>query len=136
MCIRDRSFTCLNFKSMKAKRMIKKFVAIVVLILVATLSVAGCTSSNNSPSPSAQATSSALSTSVTGNASTSRQGVDISVSYVGSPESIGPLNATPSDGYKWFVYNEPLVAVARRCVERPNAFRRPDVTHGDIDPLT
>ncbi|MCJ7638583.1 MAG: hypothetical protein MUO70_01630, partial [Euryarchaeota archaeon] len=85
--------------------MIKKFVAIVVLILVATLSVAGCTSSNNSPSPSAQATSSALSTSVTGNASTSRQGVDISVSYVGSPESIGPLNATPSDGYKWFVYN-------------------------------
>src|SRR5665811_101014 len=58
MCIRDRSFTCLNFKSMKAKRMIKKFVAIVVLILVATLSVAGCTSSNNSPSPSAQATSS------------------------------------------------------------------------------
>ena len=90
---------------MKAKRMIKKFVAIVVLILVATLSVAGCTSSNNSPSPSAQATSSALSTSVTGNASTSRQGVDISVSYVGSPESIGPLNATPSDGYKWFVYN-------------------------------
>src|SRR5674476_1202592 len=90
---------------MKAKRMIKKFVAIVVLILVATLSVAGCTSSNNSPSPSAQATSSALSTSVTGNASTSRQGVDISVSYDGSPESIRPHNATPSDGLPRYVYN-------------------------------
>ncbi|MGZ7115093.1 MAG: DUF4352 domain-containing protein [Halobacteriota archaeon] len=46
-----------------------------------------------------------MSTSVTGNASASRQAVDISVSYVGSPQSVGPLNATPSDGYKWFVYN-------------------------------
>ncbi|MGZ4929263.1 MAG: DUF4352 domain-containing protein, partial [Halobacteriota archaeon] len=73
--------------------------------MVASLSIAGCMSSNNPPSPNAQAASSALNTSVTGNASNSRQGVDISVSYVGSPESIGPLNATPGDGYKWFVYN-------------------------------
>ncbi|MGZ4881060.1 MAG: hypothetical protein ACXV7G_08340, partial [Halobacteriota archaeon] len=42
---------------------------------------------------------------MTGNASASRQAVDISVSYVGSPQSVGPLSATPSDGYKWFVYN-------------------------------
>ncbi len=85
--------------------MIKKIAVIIVLGMVATLSVAGCTSSNNSPSPSAQATSSAVSTSVTGNASASREAVDISVRYVGSPQSIGPLNATPADGYKWVVYN-------------------------------
>jgi len=79
-----------------------------MMILVAC--AAGCTSSNTSPSPSAQAASGAGSASVSENASTtaqksSREAVDLSVHYVGSPQSIGPLNATPGDGYKWVVYN-------------------------------
>jgi hypothetical protein len=76
-----------------------------LMILVAC--TAGCTSSTTSPSPSAQAAGNA---STSASASTAAQtssssAVNISVRYVGSPPSIGPNNATPSDGYTYAVYN-------------------------------
>jgi Domain of unknown function (DUF4352) len=77
-----------------------------LMILVAC--TAGCTSSNTSPSPSTQAAG-VESISVSENASVTQSAkhaaVNVSVRYVGSPQSIGPLKATPSDGYTFVVYN-------------------------------
>jgi Domain of unknown function (DUF4352) len=74
-----------------------------LMILVAC--TAGCTSSNTSPSPSAQAAGNASTSASASAAAQSSAAVNISVRYVGSPHSIGPNNATPSDGYTYALYN-------------------------------
>ena len=90
----------------------KYLIAALCGMMILVVCAAGCTSSNTSPSPSAQAASGVGSASVSKNASTAVQNssehheaVDISVHYVGSPQSFGPFNTTPRDGYKWWVYN-------------------------------
>jgi hypothetical protein len=86
-------------------------VAALCCLMILVACTAGCASSNTSSSPSTQASGSenvsvSENTSVTQSAK--HAAVNVSVRYVGSPKSVGPLNATPPNGEKYLVYNATL----------------------------
>ena len=98
-----------RFKSdVRVKKASKYVAAALCTMVILVACTAGCTSSNTSPSPSTQAAG-AQNVSVSEKASVTQSAkhaaVNVSVRYIGSPKSVGPLNATPSDGYTFVVYN-------------------------------
>jgi len=98
-----------RFKSdVRVKKASKYVAAALCTMVILVACTAGCTSSNTSPSPSTQAAG-ARNVSVSENASVTQSAkhaaVNVSVRYAGSPQSVGPLKATPSDGYTFVVYN-------------------------------
>jgi hypothetical protein len=88
-----------------------KYVVAALCCLIIVACTAGCTSSNTSSSPSIQAAG-AENVSVSENTSVTQSAkhaaVNVSVRYIGSPKSVGPLNSTPPNGEKYLVYNATL----------------------------